>query len=123
MNFKRIILSAYIVLLAASCSNTKNLGANQNLFVGADEKIKSADKLSSSNRSTLESEMHSLVRPKPNSTVLGVRFKLTVYNMFNEPKKPKGLIYWLKYKVGEPPVLASGSVLEKKPAGYTKSFG
>jgi len=33
--------------------------------------------------------------------------------MFNEPKKPKGLIHWLKYKVGEPPVLASGSVLEK----------
>jgi len=81
--------------------------------VGADEKIKSTDKLSSSKRKGLESEMHSLVRPKPNSTVLGVRFKLTVYNMFKEPKKPKGIMYWLKHKVGEPPVLASNSVLEK----------
>ena len=69
--------------------------------------------MSSSKRSSLESEMHSLVRPKPNSTVLGVRFKLTVYNMFKEPKKPKGIFYWLKHKVGEPPVLASNSVLEK----------
>ena len=30
-----------------------------------------------------------------------------------EPKKKKGLKYWLKYKVGEPPVLASASVLQK----------
>jgi outer membrane protein assembly factor BamA len=57
--------------------------------------------------------MHSLVRPKPNTKILGVRFKLTVFNMFKEPKKKKGLIYWLKYKVGEPPVIASYSALEK----------
>ncbi|HEX5150141.1 MAG TPA: BamA/TamA family outer membrane protein [Parafilimonas sp.] len=113
MNVKQLILFFFIALFAASCSNTKNLGSNQNLFVGADEKIKSSDKLSSSKRKGLESEMHSLVRPKPNTTVLGVRFKLTVYNMFKEPKKPKGILYWLKHKVGEPPVLASNSVLEK----------
>ena len=113
MNFKQLILFFNIVLLIASCSNTKNLGANQNLFVGSDEKIKSTDKLSSSKRKGLESEMHELVRPKPNTTVLGVRFKLTVFNMFKEPKKKKGIIHWLKYKVGEPPVLASNSALEK----------
>jgi len=113
MSFKQLILIFNIALLVASCSNTKNLRPNQNLFVGADEKIKSTDKLSSSKRKALQSEMHSLVRPKPNTTILGVRFKLTVFNIFNEPKKPKGLIYWFKYKVGEPPVLASASVLEK----------
>jgi outer membrane protein assembly factor BamA len=113
MNFKQLILFFNIVLLIASCSNTKNLGANQNLFVGSDEKIKSTDKLSSSKRKGLESEMHELVRPKPNTTVLGVRFKLTVFNMFKEPKKKKGIIHWLKYKVGEPPILASNSALEK----------
>ena len=57
--------------------------------------------------------MHALVRPKPNTSILGIRFKLTVFNMFKEPKKKKGLIYWLKYKVGEPPVIASYSALEK----------
>ena len=57
--------------------------------------------------------MHALVRPQPNSSLLGVRFKLTVYNMIKEPKKKKGLKYWLKYKVGEPPVIASMSALEK----------
>lgn len=113
MHFKQLILIFSIALLAASCSNTSKLGPGQNLFVGSEEKIKSTDKLSSSKKKALQSEMHELVRPKPNASILGVRFKLTVYNMFNEPKKPKGIIHWLKYKVGEPPVLASASVLEK----------
>ncbi|MFT4153767.1 BamA/TamA family outer membrane protein [Parafilimonas sp.] len=102
-----------MVILFASCSNTKNLGPGQNLFVGAKEKIKSTDRLPSSKRKDLQSQMASLVRPEPNASILGVRFKLTVFNMFKEPKKKKGLVYWLKYKVGEPPVLASNSVLEK----------
>lgn len=113
MNFKQLILIFISALLVASCSNTKNLRPGQNLFVGSEEKIKSTDKLSSSKKNALKAEMHELVRPKPNTTVLGVRFKLTVFNMFKEPKKPKGLVHWLKYKVGEPPVLASASVLEK----------
>ncbi len=113
MNLKQLILFLCIAILSASCSNTKNLGAHQNLFIGSTEKIKSTEKISSSNRKQLESEMHGLVRPQPNTTVLGVRFKLTVYNMFKEPKKKKGLIYWLKYKVGEPPVIASYTALEK----------
>ena len=79
MNFKRLILFGCIAVIVASCSNTKKLGANQNLFIGSSEKIKSTEKISSSKRKTLESEMHDLVRPKPNSTVLGVRFKLTVF--------------------------------------------
>lgn len=113
MNFKRIILFVLIVTLIASCDNTKHLGANQNLFIGSSEKIKSTEKVSSGDRKDLEEQMHSLVRPKPNTKILGVRFKLTVFNMFKEPKKKKGLIYWLKYKVGEPPVIASYSALEK----------
>jgi outer membrane protein assembly factor BamA len=113
MNLKQLILFVCIAVIVASCSNTKNLGANQNLFVGSTEKIKSTDKISSSKRKALEDELHDLVRPKPNSSILGVRFKLTVFNMFSEPKKKKGIKYWLKYKVGEPPVIASYPTLEK----------
>src|SRR5215210_6409271 len=113
MNVKQLILFVFILIVAASCSSTKNLGNNQNLFIGSSEKIKSTDKVTASKRKALQSEMHALVRPKPNSKVLGVRFKLGVYNMVKEPKKKKGLKYWLKYKVGEPPVIASASALEK----------
>ncbi|MEP6466822.1 MAG: BamA/TamA family outer membrane protein [Parafilimonas sp.] len=113
MNFKRLILFVVTIIFVSSCSNTKQLGANQNLFIGSASKIKSTDKISHSTKKTLTADMQSLVRPKPNSTILGVRFKLTVYNLVKEPKKKKGLKYWLKYKVGEPPVLASNSALEK----------
>jgi outer membrane protein assembly factor BamA len=113
MSFRKIILFGLIVMLVASCDNTKHLSANQNLFIGSNEKMKSTEKISSGDRKDLEEQMHALVRPKPNTSILGVRFKLTVFNMFKEPKKKKGLIYWLKYKVGEPPVLASNSALEK----------
>ena len=36
-----------------------------------------------------------------------------VYNIMGHPKNPKGLRSWVKKKVGEPPVLASGGILDK----------
>jgi outer membrane protein assembly factor BamA len=113
MKVNNLILFICIAVMGASCSNTKHLAANQNLFIGSTEKIKSNDKIASSKKKALEEEMHDLVRPKPNSSILGIRFKLTVYNMIPEPKKKKGIKHWLKYKVGEPPVIASYSALEK----------
>jgi outer membrane protein assembly factor BamA len=113
MKLKRFILFGLVAFLFSACNNTKHLAANQNLFVGSSEKIKSTEKISRGDRKDLEEEAHALVRPKPNTKFLGVRFKLSVYNMVKEPKKPKGLKYWLKHKVGEPPVIASISALEK----------
>ena len=113
MNCKYYILLSVVAFIFSSCSNTKHLAANQNLFIGSTEKMKSTEKISTDNRKDLQEEMHSLVRPKPNTKFLGVRLKLTIHNMVKEPKKQRGLKYWLKYKVGEPPVIASMSALEK----------
>lgn len=113
MKFIQSILFGLIILFIASCNNTKYLAANQNLFIGSTSKVKSTAKISKSERKSLVAQMQSLVRPKPNSTILGIRFKLTVFNLVKEPKKKKGLKYWLKYKVGEPPVIASYTALEK----------
>jgi outer membrane protein insertion porin family len=41
----------------------------------------------------------------PNGKFLWMRPRLAIYNTFKEPKKQKGLKYWFKYKLGEPPVL------------------
>ncbi len=113
MKLHQTIYWITIILLLVSCSNTKHLGAGQALFVGSKEKIISTANLSSSKKKTFESELHTLVRPVPNSKILGARVSLAIYNMVKEPKKKNGIMYWLKYKVGEPPVLASNSVLEK----------
>jgi outer membrane protein assembly factor BamA len=113
MNWQQTILFSGIIMLLVSCSNTKHLGKDQALFTGSKEKIISTAKLSAAKKKSFQSELHTLIRPEPNSTILGARVQLAIYNMVKEPKKQKGLMYWLKYKVGEPPVLASHSVLEK----------
>lgn len=108
-------LSIVVVFCFAACDNTKHLAPGQDLYVGSNLKVKSDAKISKSKRKALESDMASLIRPKPNSKILGVRFKLTMYNLVDTPKG-KGLRYFIKYKLGEPPVIASYDVLNKDRA-------
>jgi outer membrane protein insertion porin family len=94
------------LLLAYGCSNTKYLPEGEMLYVGG--KVTVNDSLrSKKERKAMAKEMEALLRPKPNSNVLGLRFKLYIYNLAGEPKKEKGLKHWLRTKVGEPPVLFS----------------
>lgn len=113
MKLKYTILAAILISLLTACSNTKHLAPGQTLYVGADIKVESSVKISSGKKKELRDELKSLARPKPNSKILGIRFKLTVYNLVDTPKKKKGLKYWLKNKVGEPPVIASMQQLQK----------
>ena len=111
-----IILFSTASFFLCSCSNTKQLAQNQALFTGADVKIKSSAHISHAQKKELTSQMQSLIRPKPNSKILGARVKLFIYNLAGTPKKDKGLRHWLKYKVGEPPVIASMDALKKNSA-------
>ena len=87
-----------------SCSNTKFLKDGQLLYTGAEVKIES-DSLTKKEKTALKSALEENLTPKPNSSFLGLRPKLYAYNVTKEPKKEKGLRYWLKYKFGEEPVL------------------
>lgn len=91
---------------AFSCSNTKYLKEGEMLYTGAEVKIEN-DSLSKKSKKALKSELEDNLTPKPNSSFLGLRPKLFFYNIAKEPKKEKGFNYWLKYKVGEKPVLLS----------------
>lgn len=87
-----------------SCSNTRFLKENQMLYTGAEVKIESHT-ISKKDKKDLQAALEANLTPKPNSTFLGMRPKLYFYNIAKEPKKDKGFNYWLKYKVGEKPVL------------------
>ncbi|HEX7869926.1 MAG TPA: BamA/TamA family outer membrane protein, partial [Chryseobacterium sp.] len=76
----------------------------QLLYTGAEVKIES-DSLTKKEKSALQSALEENLTPKPNSSFLGLRPKLYAYNATKEPKKEKGIRYWLKYKFGEEPVL------------------
>src|ERR1700748_1178348 len=104
------VCCAAVFLVA--CSETKSLKEGQYLYKGPVIRINSPEKISGRKKSQIKSELEDLLRPKPNGKFLGIKFKLLIYNMAAEPKR-KGLSYWLKNKVGEPPVLGSISAFEK----------
>ena len=97
-----IIMISFI----SSCSNTKYLKEGQKLYTGAKIKIE-GDSISKREKSELKVELEEDLTPKPNSTILGLRPKLFFYNITKEPEKQKGFRYWMKYKLGEEPVLLS----------------
>ena len=89
-----------------SCSNTKFLKEGQFLYTGAKIKIEDST-IPKKDKRELKDGLEENLTPKPNSSFLGLRPKLYIYNITKEPKKQKGFLYWLKYKVGEKPVLLS----------------
>lgn len=76
------------------------------LYTGAEVKIEN-DSLSRKEKKALKEELEENLTPKPNASFLGLRPKLYFYNSTKEPEKDKGFRHWLKYKVGEEPVLLS----------------
>ncbi len=103
---KKLTYISAILLVCYSCSNTKYLPEGDMLYVGGEVKVEDTA-ISRSDRKAMEKEMQDLLRPKPNRGFLGLKPKLWFYNIAGEPKKEKGIRYWLRTKVGEPPVLFS----------------
>ena len=102
---KRFILHIImlIVFTGSACNITKRVPKGDMLYIGGkvqieDKKIKKKEKKS------LEGDLTGFLRPKPNSSILGLRPKLWLYNIAGNSKKWPGR--WLK-KYGEPPVLFS----------------
>jgi outer membrane protein assembly factor BamA len=53
----------------------------------------------------LRKQLSSLTRPVPNQKILGIPFKLNIYNSFAKAKKGPGK--WIRERFGQPPVLLS----------------
>lgn len=107
MNNKNLLYYLFgILLFATSCSNTKYLEKGELLYTGGSVKVEGKD-IPRKERKALKKELEDLLRPKPNSKILGLRPKLYFYNLAGTPKRDKGFRHWLKYKVGEAPVLFS----------------
>lgn len=100
------VFSGLLVMMIVSCNPLKKIPQNDALYTGASLKIDSTP-LSKKQKKQLQSDLKALIRPKPNKKFLGMRLKLTAYYAAGNPKKEKSIAGWLKYKVGEPPVLLS----------------
>ena len=102
--YLKYFLASGMTAAVVSCSNTKFLKEGQMLYTGAEVKIEN-DTLPKKKKNELKAALEENLTPKPNSSFFGLRPKLYAYNATKEPKKEKGIRYWLKYKFGEEPVL------------------
>ncbi|NDK55370.1 translocation and assembly module lipoprotein TamL [Pontibacter fetidus] len=109
-----IVTVAMVLLLFSGCAGTKRIPKDDALFTGFTVTVK-GDKDSSNRQKVIKTELAGTVRPKPNFSILGMRPKLAIHNMFYTEKE-KGIKHWIQTKLGEPPVLIStvdtGSVNE-----------
>jgi outer membrane protein assembly factor BamA len=108
---KKILYLLILSIFVASCSNTKYLPKGELLYIGGKVSVKDS-LISKKQRKALQSNLGAIIRPKPNKKILGLRPKLLIYNLVGTVKKEKGFRHWLKYKVGEAPVLFSQVDLE-----------
>lgn len=106
MRSKYLYYLSISLLFTYGCSNTKYLPEGDMLYVGGEVTVEDS-LMSRQERKALETELEGLLRPKPNSSFLGLKPKLWFYNIAGTPKKDKGFRYWVKNKLGEPPVLFS----------------
>jgi outer membrane protein insertion porin family len=93
---------AIFILLLAACTGTRHLPNGEKLYIGAEIKLESAEKI---NKRFVKSVVAASVRPLPNKAYLGMRPKLWKYNIAGENPKSK-FNKWLQ-RTGEPPVLLS----------------
>lgn len=96
----KLILYISILLVCLNACSPK-LAPGETLFTGATVKIENTESGARSRRA-LAKELEGLVRPRPNSKFLGIRFKL----MFNR-------LPLIGKRLGEPPVLTSAVNFER----------
>ncbi len=109
LNIRPIFFIA-LILLAASCNVTKHLPQGERLYDGA--KINITSDVGKTKVGELKTELKALVRPKPNTQLLGIKYKLILYYIAGTPRG-KGVRKYIRDKFGEPPVLASEVNFEK----------
>jgi len=114
--FRLFFLLGLLLAGLASCHESKYLTGTQTLYAANKTKIESSAPMTKKEQKKWAEEMESYLRPKLNGKTLGVRVKLWIYNVVGPTKKSKGFKHWLKYKVGEPPVLASPAILQNNTA-------
>lgn len=102
----KIFWLTLLVLAIVSCSGLKSVPEGNLLYTGANVKIEDKQ-LSRREKKAIINEAETLLLPKPNKSILGLRPSLFFYHLAGEVKKEKGFKYWLKYKLGKEPVLFS----------------
>src|SRR5580693_8462800 len=108
----RLLIPMGLLLMALSaCHESKYLTENQTLYTANKTQVQSSVPMTKKEQKKWSEEIKTYLRPKLNSKILGIRVKLWIYNIAGTTTRKKGFKHWLKYKIGEPPVLATPAIL------------
>ncbi|MBV8390925.1 MAG: BamA/TamA family outer membrane protein [Mucilaginibacter sp.] len=111
--YKHLLSILILSAILSACSTTKYLGPREKLYGGGKVQFKdTAGNVTQKDAKGLSDELTDLLRPRPNSKILGLRVKLWIYYKTRTTKK-KGFRHWLNTKFGEPPVLISEVDVDK----------
>ncbi len=97
-------MTLLVAILLASCSGSRYLAEGERYYNGADINFKEGSTID--RKSEMNDQItDNILIPKPNGRFLGNRPGVWFYHLAGEPKREKGFRYWLKYKLGNKPVL------------------
>lgn len=102
-------IAIYILSLVflSSCSVSKFLNENEVLYTGTNFEFSNKKEIKKPGE--LKDKLSSQIHPKPNTKFLGLFYtRIWFYKTVKpKPEKEKSFKHWLKYKVGQKPVLLS----------------
>lgn len=114
-----------LLLAASSCSVRRHLPAGTYLYNGATVTVnKTADNPTSAR--TMRRTLHELSFPKKNKMIFGYPYKVGIWYLIGKTKRQTGLKYWLRNRLGEPPVLSTMVSLkanEENMVAFTENKG
>lgn len=105
---RRVLTYAFVLsaVFLTGCTGLRLMPKSEVLYTGAAIKIISQDKLVK--KAKIKDNLQDILRPKPNTTFLGMRPGVWLYYVAGQPKKKKSIRAWIKNKLGEEPVYLSG---------------
>lgn len=109
MNLEKRNLLIFIfagMIVISSCSIRKKLPSGAYLYNGAKITVQKAPD-NPKKAAPIKKSLKSISFPKKNKMILGFPYKVALWYMIGEPKKQKGFHYWLRNRLGEPPVLST----------------
>ena len=116
--FTYLITGVMVAATMTGCNVTKNVPDKDALYTGATIKMESSEAEAKENK-VIKETLQNLTRPKPNTKLFGIPFKLHIYNLAG--KGNKGLSKFLK-KSGQPPVLLSQLSLDNNVGILTNTL-
>ena len=105
------IISLILMVGCCSCVVNNRLPPGEKLYYGAEIKIQKAPEIKTPS-GELRKKLADLTAPKRNKMILSQPYKVWWWYVIGQPKKEKGIRYWLRNRFGEAPITSQSLNLQ-----------